>query len=246
MPATLERPAMISAGTYPIATPSTIAGSLQPGHMAMAFGMLPPAPAGAPPDEAWAYAERAVQHSKDAWRTIAAKQSEFLKSNGIDSEQRQLSNWLKFAKGEQAAAGVHVRVAREKIAKAAKEIDQELSKAPEASPVAAEIRAHVKTLPDPMTRMQFLRQACEQEDHDTIGAVLGGPAYLSGLTPADLQELRQRWANFSNPEGIGRRARLQAALASVDKASGALEQHVQRYITSRLSAPARAAGEQAA
>ena len=77
--------------------------------------------------------------------------------------------------------------------------------------------------------------------------MLGGPAYLSGLTPADIQELRQRWTNFSNPEGIGRRARLQAALASVDKADNALQQHVAKYITGKLTTAARAAaGEQAA
>ena len=94
--------------------------------------------------------------------------------------------------------------------------------------------------------MQFLRRACEAEDHDTVGAVLGGPAYLSGLTPADIQEIKTRWTNFSNPEGVGRRARLQAALEAVDKASAALDRHVAQYITARLSAPARAAGEQAA
>ena len=191
------------------------------------------------PDEGFAYAEKAVETAKQAWRTIAAKRPQ---ENGIDSPQRLLSDWQKFAAGEVAAAGVHVRVARERIAKELKDLAAELGKAPEASPVQAEVRAYARAM-DKHERMTFLRQACEAEDHDTIGAVLSGPAYLSGLTPADIQEIRQRWANFAHPDQVHRRARLQAALEVVNKASGALEQHVQRYITARLSAPARAAGE---
>ena len=224
----------------------TVDQSAHPTHLAMNFGVMPPAPG--EPDEAWAYAERAVQHSKDAWRTIAAKQSEFIKPGSIDSLERQISNWSKFAKGEVAAAGVHVRVARERIDKALKDLGAELGKPPEASAVAPEIRSYIRDL-EPFQRMQLLRKLVDDEDGETLAAVLNGPKFLTGLTAEDIAELRQRWAAVVHPDLVARRAMLGASLEAVGKAERALARHVDDYITRRLSGAARAAaaaGDQAA
>ena len=55
----------------------------------------------------------AVARCREAWQTIAGKRPQ---ENGIDSPQRLLSDWSRFASGEAAAAGVHVKVAQQKVA----------------------------------------------------------------------------------------------------------------------------------
>jgi hypothetical protein len=48
------------------------------------------------------------------------------------------------------------------------------------TPIAAEIRSHVKSLKKP-AKLMFLQKAIEEGDKRTVAAVLAGPAYLSGL-----------------------------------------------------------------
>jgi hypothetical protein len=54
--------------------------------------------------------------------------------------------------------------------------------------ISVEIRAHVKGLKaEGGSILDFVRRAIDSGDHDTVSAVLGAPAYLSGMTPEQQQ-----------------------------------------------------------
>lgn len=64
--------------------------------------------------------------------------------------------------------------------------------------VATEIRAHVKGLTTDK-RMALVRQAIDEGDHITATAVLGAPAYLSGLDPKMQAVLLRQYHERHNP-----------------------------------------------
>ncbi|MDJ1007695.1 MAG: hypothetical protein QNJ13_07685 [Paracoccaceae bacterium] len=82
--------------------------------------------------------------------------------------------------------------------------------------VAAEIRSHAKALTTDKLH-KFVNDAIEGGDHATVAAVLGGPAYLSGLTP-DLQKTYlKRWNQQQRPDLAKRLHVLQQAQAMLDR-----------------------------
>lgn len=83
------------------------------------------------------------------------------------------------------------------------------------SRINAEIRAHVKAMPANQ-RMKFVEDAVEKRDEKTLRAVLGGPAYLSGLD-AEAQAAWTQRANLKrDPERWDRLQRLEKAMQRVD------------------------------
>lgn len=64
--------------------------------------------------------------------------------------------------------------------------------------MAGEIRAYVHALPEGQ-RMGFINRAIEAGDTRTVGACLGGPAYLCGLTPEMQTALLRVHHEKSNP-----------------------------------------------
>jgi len=91
-----------------------------------------------------------------------------------------------------------VQAARERLTKAvdAATVDESGS-TPVGVAVAAEVRAHVRSLPGP-ERMAFVLDAVKSDDRRTYAAVATAPAYLSGLDKKTLTALRdaaaRRWA----------------------------------------------------
>jgi len=85
-----------------------------------------------------------------------------------------------------------------------------------AAPVAAEIRAHVKAMKQG-ERMGFLNDALKAGDAQTITAVLGAPAYLSGLTEVEKQVHTRAYHSKANPD-------LSARLAIMTKVRDLVEQ----------------------
>lgn len=117
------------------------------------------------------------------------------------------------------------------------------------SPVAAEIRAHVKSLSSE-GRYAFMMQAVNKKDTRTLGAVLGAPSYLSGLTDDMSATFTRQYNSVKSPEVVQRldvmkaaRAKVEAAgsvfIASAEKAMGA------RWETANKLKAARASAEQA-
>ncbi|WP_323042035.1 hypothetical protein [Gemmobacter sp.] len=86
-----------------------------------------------------------------------------------------------------------------------------------------EIRAHVRGLADRQgastldkrpgqTALGFVRQAIEGGDHMTAAAVLGAPAYLSGITPDMQRTLTRMYREKHSPVEAKRLRAMQAAL----------------------------------
>ncbi|MBK9009423.1 hypothetical protein [Novosphingobium sp.] len=78
--------------------------------------------------------------------------------------------------------------------------------------LSAEIRAYVAALPEG-ERLSFVRKAISDNDMRTASAVLGGPAYLSGMT-ADMQSILTRM--FHEHHQPLQAKRLKAAKAGLD------------------------------
>lgn len=78
--------------------------------------------------------------------------------------------------------------------------------------MAGEIRAYVHSLPDGQ-QMSFIRKAIEAGDERTVGAVLGGPAYLSGITPEVQAVLVKLYHEKANPRAA---KQLRAAKAGLE------------------------------
>lgn len=112
--------------------------------------------------------------------------------------------------------------------------------------MSAEIRAYVKGLPEGQ-QMGFIRNAIEAGDERTVGAVLGGVPYLSGITPEMQNVLIRLHHEKTNPraakqlraakaglELIGERAGL--LFGEMEKAVGAKQAKVQKLRAAKAAA----------
>lgn len=106
-----------------------------------------------------------------------------------------------FADRQMAAVTRAFDAARSGLVKTIEHMERELS-APvtslAAQSVSEEIRAHVKGLPDAQ-RAVFVKKAIDRGDAVTASAVLGAPAYLSGLDDAMCAPLLQHFHVTQNP-----------------------------------------------
>lgn len=121
---------------------------------------------------------------------------------------------------------------RANLEKGITHLEQELS-APVASraahPVASEIRAHVKALPASKLHT-FIQQAIEGGDHDTVTAVLGAPAYLSGLTP-EFQAIYRRQFHERNSPHLAKRLRaMQGAKGMIEERAGLVFKELEKAV----------------
>ncbi len=87
--------------------------------------------------------------------------------------------------------------------------------------MSAEIRAYVLSLPEGQ-RMGFIRSAIEAGDERTVGATLGGVAYLSGITPEMQAVLLRLNHEKSNPRAAKQLRAAKAGLALIGERGGLL------------------------
>jgi len=91
-----------------------------------------------------------------------------------------------------------------RLASGVREIEEKLSAPLEATEnggtLHGEIRAYFKSLESAGTRNDQLNAAIESGDTLTVNAVLGAPAYLSGLTEKHREHYSQLYRRASNPE----------------------------------------------
>ncbi len=97
--------------------------------------------------------------------------------------------------------------------------------------IAVEIRNYVRGLKaDGKSAMDFVRQAIEAGDVDSASAVLGAPAYLSGITP-DMQAILLRtWHEKQSPATAKRLRAAQAGLDLVGERSGLLFGQIEKAV----------------
>ena len=87
--------------------------------------------------------------------------------------------------------------------------------------MAGEIRSYVHALPEG-SRMGFIRNAIEAGDERTVGAVLGGVAYLSGITPEMQNVLLRLHHEKSNPRAAKQLRAAKAGLEMLGERAGLL------------------------
>lgn len=112
-------------------------------------------------------------------------------------------------------------------------LEQELSKPVQsraAQTIAVEIRAHVKGLKTGAHVMDFVRQAIDRGDHDTVSAVLGAPAYLSGMTPETQAIMLRMYHEKANPQTAKRLAAAKAAQDHLHRNAGLFMGQIEKAI----------------
>jgi len=87
--------------------------------------------------------------------------------------------------------------------------------------MSAEIRAYVKGLPEGQ-RMGFIQKAIEAGDERTVGAVLGGVPYLSGITPEMATMLLRLYHEKTNPKAARQLRAAKAGLELIGERGGLL------------------------
>ena len=97
--------------------------------------------------------------------------------------------------------------------------------------ISVEIRAHVKGLKaEGGSILDFVRRAIDAGDHDTVSAVLGAPAYLSGMTPEQQQVMLRMYHAKSRPDVAKRLAAAKAAQDYLDRNAGQFMPQVEKAI----------------
>lgn len=95
--------------------------------------------------------------------------------------------------------------------------------------IAAEIRAHVKGL-SADERLEFLTNAQAAGDVESLRAVLGAPAYLSGLSEQERQVRTRMFHEKQNPEVSARLKVMHAARAMLVKRGGLVFDEVEKAV----------------
>lgn len=93
------------------------------------------------------------------------------------------------------------------------------------SALASEIRAHAKAQKSPM---QFVSELIQSGDEQSVSAVLGAPAYLSGLTQQMRDALTQQWNSKRNPALTEKLTLLRAAQERLERAGTTLLSTIER------------------
>ncbi|MFN9525753.1 MAG: hypothetical protein ACK561_25645 [Pseudomonadaceae bacterium] len=98
-----------------------------------------------------------------------------------------------------------------------------------AQSISAEIRTYAKNLPNEK-RHAFIQQAIDEGDHTTVSALLGAPAYLSGLD-ANFQATYVRfWNERSAPEVAQRLKAMKGAKQMIEERAGLVFKELEKAV----------------
>lgn len=111
-------------------------------------------------------------------------------------------------------------ITRGRLAEGVASLERDLS-APVASKaslqIAQEIRAHCKALPSGADRMTFVRDLIAAGDELSASAILGGPAFLSGLTVEQSALFTRMYHEKTSPAVAARLSAMKAAMALIER-----------------------------
>ena len=97
--------------------------------------------------------------------------------------------------------------------------------------ISVEIRAHVTGLKaDGGSILGYVRRAIDAGDHDTVSAVLGAPAYLSGMPPENQAVMLRMYHTKANPQTAKRLAAAKAAQEYLDRNAPLLFKEIEKGI----------------
>jgi hypothetical protein len=97
--------------------------------------------------------------------------------------------------------------------------------------IEAELRAKLAALPQ-AKRRALITEAIDSGDDTLPGAILRGPALLTGLTPEEHALIREQWRAARHPERAAKIARLTKALEATELGGNLLVSYVERLTTS--------------
>ena len=145
----------------------------------------------------------------------------------MHSETSQVLAVAQYADKVMDSAARKVDAAHQHIQAQIKATEAELSKSIPASatPLSAEVRAHAKAQKNPVT---FVTALIADGDEQSISAILGAPAYLSGLTNDMKAALTRAWHSKRNPALTDKLALLQATDERLGRASGSFITNVEK------------------
>lgn len=111
-------------------------------------------------------------------------------------------------------------IARGRLAEGVSALERDLS-APVASKaslqIAQEIRAHCKALPSDGDRITFVRGLITSGDELSASAILGGPAFLSGLKPEQSALFTRMYHEKTSPSVARRVTAMKAAMTLIER-----------------------------
>ena len=111
---------------------------------------------------------------------------------------------------------------------------------------AAEIRSHLKSLPDPGKRALFLQELLKTGDNESLGAVIFAPAYLSGLDSVTHSRFREQIEEQRLPELTKNREVFNELAGNLKTAVGAADNAVHIFSDPRKLADIEMRSKQAA
>ena len=144
------------------------------------------------------------------------------KTNPTWNEAMQIIHTDDFAQKHFTKISKSFDVTRSNLDKAIGALEQQLAAPIEskaAQSISAEIRAYAKDLPNEK-RHAFIQQAIDAGDHTTVSALLGAPAYLSGLDTNFQQTYTRFWNERSAPEVAQRLKAMKGAKQMIEERAG--------------------------
>lgn len=121
---------------------------------------------------------------------------------------------------------------RDRLVKGIASLEQQLSAPVESkasSTLSVEIRNHCKSL-NIGGRMSFIRQAMMDHDERTVSAVLGAPAYLSGLDQKMAEVLLREYHSRHSPELANRLKAMQGAKDLIERNAPIIHTELERAV----------------
>lgn len=122
--------------------------------------------------------------------------------------------------------------ARDRLVKGIASLEKELSAPVESKAslqISQEIRSHCKGLPMG-ERLGFLRQAIVNGDHTTATAILGAPAYLSGLDQKMADVMLREYHTRHSPQTANRLKAMQGAKELIEARAGLVHTELERAV----------------
>lgn len=162
--------------------------------------------------------------------------SEKAKTNPTWNEAQQMIHTDDFAQKKLSRITRQFDSAMSNLNKSIESMEQQLTTPLQQSgnsSLAAEIRAHVKTLPL-AERTKFLEEAHRSGDHVTLCAVLAAPGYLSGLSESERQ-VRTRMHHEATAPAVAKKVKVMKAARTMMEERGGL---VFGQIEAAVGAPA--------
>lgn len=208
-------------------------------------------------DDTAGYLEPAVEAFKQAYSGVAKIHAirDAVKNDPTMTEAAQIVRTADHADKVYKDAAARFDKVTANMQSGIAKLEQELSRPVEARAahtISVEVRSYVRSLPDG-SRMGFIRQAIERGDTDSVSAVLGGPAYLSGIEPAMQAILLRMWHEKANPVAAKKIKAMTAALdllgtnaplitKELDRAVGVPQHKVRQYRDAKARADQAFAG----